>query len=384
MSKPRLLVLGPTPPPYSGPEICTAALLEAEPLTSAFVMDHVETSLRASNADRGRIDMVAVRGYFSFVSDVRQALAREPDVVYQMLGTNATGLIRDLTSIKMAARQGVPVVAQVRGGHFVSYYQKLRGWRRSAVAAGLGRLSRILVEGEAIRASFAGLVPLDRIDVVRHPVEVCSGRGPGHASEDPASPGPAPTATKLLFVGHRSVAKGWLDLLQVLDELDSREWHVTALGTRVPRERNVLMDIPKNAQAEIARLETRLADHLTLLGGEVVGDAKTRAFTEADVFVLPSYSEGLSVAVCEAMRAGLPVITTTVGALPEVVQDGIGGRLVSPGDHAALSTALKGLLGDEDLRIRMGKANEAVAADLFDTEAVAESYVRAFKEAMGA
>jgi glycosyltransferase involved in cell wall biosynthesis len=380
--KPSLLVIGPTPPPYSGPEICTAALLGAVALNSAFEIDHVETSLRATNADRGRLDLAAVRGYIRFVREVRRALDRKPDVVYQILGTNATGLVRDLTSIRMAAKRGIPVVAQVRGGHFAAYFRGLRGPAHSLVATGLGRLSRLLVEGEAIRASFEGIVPLDRIEVVRHAVPGFGpDLGPEFAPESPdTSHGSDSGATQILFVGHRSVAKGWLELLRALEELRTTDWHLTAMGTRLTKERNVFVaPIGEPApQSEIDDLEARLADRLTLLGGSVVGDAKAHAFSGADVFVLPSYSEGLSVAVCEAMRAGLPVITTTVGALPEVVQDGVGGCLVQPGDTAALGSALERLLGDAELRTHMGQTNRAVAADLFDTELVAESYVRAF------
>ena len=112
----------------------------------------------------------------------------------------------------------------------------------------------------------------------------------------------------------------------------------------------------------------------------MVGTAKARACADADLFVLPSYSEGLSVAVCEALRAGLPVITTRVGALPEVVREGVGGCLVSPGEVAALRDALRRLLGDSALRTRMGEANRQVAADWFDEERMAAAYVRIFRD----
>jgi glycosyltransferase involved in cell wall biosynthesis len=380
-SRPRLLVLGPTPPPYSGPEICTDALLKAGALTEAFEIEHIETSLRASNADRGRIDFAAVLGYLRFVRDVRRALGRKPAVVYQILGANPTSLVRDLTSIRMASRRAIPVVAQVRGGHFVRFFRDLPRSARTVILSGLGKLSRLLVEGESIRATFEGIMPLGKIEVVRHPVTDVTARfRPAQGME--ARP------TSILFVGHRSIAKGWLDLLRALDGLSARscearaggDWRLTAIGTRVTRERNVMLPSKPatNPQAEIDELEAAFAPRLDLLGGEVVDAAKARAFAEADLFVLPSYGEGLSVAVCEALRAGLPVITTTVGALPEVVRDGVGGCLVPPGNSAALRDALGRLLGDAALRARMGKANRKAAADWFDEEHVAADYARIF------
>ena len=73
-----------------------------------------------------------------------------------------------------------------------------------------------------------------------------------------------------------------------------------------------------------------------------------------DIFVLPSHSEGVSLALLEAMAAGLPVIATAVGGLPEVVQDGDNGLLIPPRDSAALAAALERLLTDPALVRRLG------------------------------
>jgi len=75
-----------------------------------------------------------------------------------------------------------------------------------------------------------------------------------------------------------------------------------------------------------------------------------------DVLVLNSRYEGLGLAVMEAMAAGLPVVATQVGGIPELVQPGVTGRLVAPADSAGLATALADLLADPDLRKRMGEA----------------------------
>ena len=73
-----------------------------------------------------------------------------------------------------------------------------------------------------------------------------------------------------------------------------------------------------------------------------------------DIFVLPSYSEGVSLALLEAMAAGLPVIATAVGGLPEVVEPNKTGLLIPPRDPNALAGALEQLLSDSALAHQLG------------------------------
>ncbi|MGC9398865.1 MAG: glycosyltransferase [Anaerolineae bacterium] len=87
-----------------------------------------------------------------------------------------------------------------------------------------------------------------------------------------------------------------------------------------------------------------------------------------DVFVLPSLWEGLPLALLEAMAAGLPVVATRVGGVPEVVVDGVTGLLVPPRDPHALADAILRLLRDPALRRRMGEAGRARVAAHFSVE----------------
>lgn len=88
----------------------------------------------------------------------------------------------------------------------------------------------------------------------------------------------------------------------------------------------------------------------------------------SDLVVLPSISEGLPITLVEAMALGRPVVTTAVGGIPEVVDDGMTARVVAPRDPEALAGAILELLADRTLANRMGAQASVVARERFSAE----------------
>lgn len=101
-----------------------------------------------------------------------------------------------------------------------------------------------------------------------------------------------------------------------------------------------------------------------------------------DVYVSAALSEGLPLGTIEAMAAGLPVVSTRVGGTPEVVQDGVTGLLVEPGDADALGTAMLELAGDPGKRGRFGVAGRARAVAGFTEERMIAQTAAVYREAL--
>jgi glycosyltransferase involved in cell wall biosynthesis len=132
-------------------------------------------------------------------------------------------------------------------------------------------------------------------------------------------------------------------------------------------------------QAGAAAKSLGLGERVELLGW--VGPAdKPHLLGTATVYALPSYHEGLPMSVLEAMAAGMPVVTTPVGGIPEAVTDGVEGFLIQPGDIDALRERLQRLLSDSELARRMGEAGRRKVESTFASSIVMPRLERMYVE----
>jgi glycosyltransferase involved in cell wall biosynthesis len=160
----------------------------------------------------------------------------------------------------------------------------------------------------------------------------------------------------ILFLGRIGNRKGVPQLGEALRRmLPIPGWRATIAG-------DGHVDIARQRSAEYG-LDDRLD-----IPGWVGPERVAELIAEADILALPSFSENLPVSVIEAMGAGLAVVTTPVGAVEDIVEDGVTGLLVPPGDVDALTEALTRLVGDKALRDRLGAAALAYHKDNLDLE----------------
>jgi glycosyltransferase involved in cell wall biosynthesis len=158
-------------------------------------------------------------------------------------------------------------------------------------------------------------------------------------------------ARRLVFMGQWLRAKGTRYLTEAFAAIAAGhpEVELTCLGTGADTA-TVLADF-----SEAARPRVRV---LSSLGREDVAHELARA----DLFLFPSLSEGFSGALIEAMASALPIVTTPVGAAPDLLQDGQNAMVVSTADAQALAAAAFAILDDPERRQRLGMAAQAVAS----------------------
>jgi len=174
---------------------------------------------------------------------------------------------------------------------------------------------------------------------------------------------------KLTFVGRLAAVKGLPVLFQALKTLSYQG---------VDFELDVIGDGPDRAALEVLAQRGALQGRINFLGYKSQSDV-AEFLTQSDVFVLPSFAEGLPVVLMEALAASVPVVATQIAGVSELVQDGVNGYLVSAGDETALADKLDVLMRNPKLRSKMGKSGAEIVAQEFDISKETSRLAQLFK-----
>lgn len=377
--KAKLLIIGPYPPPYSGPELGTKLLLESE-VSRVFRVRFLNTNVRKSNADKGKVGPRLFLAFFSFLGRLIWAMiAFRPHVTYHLVTATQIGWCgRDLWFVLICRIFRTKVIVHLRAGHLQHNMRRFHPVVRFCMRRLCASISMALVQAECLRGQFEGLVSPDRIRVLPNAVEtqlyppVCNGFRP-----------------LVLFLGHATKAKGYCDLVRsipmVADAVPDVRYVVAgsmhATRSNVCFEQTTGRPLIYENPFEVHRWisASPYARNYEYVG-VVTGNTKLKLLQEAALFVLPSYSEGFSRALLEAMAAGKAVICTPVGAHSEIVQEGVNGFLVCPGDDQAIAQRVLQLLTDSSLREKMGAFNAGYVREQFSVEKVAGRFIEHVSE----
>jgi glycosyltransferase involved in cell wall biosynthesis len=134
---------------------------------------------------------------------------------------------------------------------------------------------------------------------------------------------------------------------------------------------------PRLEQYRTLAEKLNVARHVRFLGF-VEHDEMPQHYAQADLFVLPSRRESFGLVLAEAMACGLPVVATTAGAIPEVVEDGVTGVLVPPDEPEALAEAINSLLSDRETRAAMGMKGRERVEKHFTWDKVAQRLIEGY------
>jgi glycosyltransferase involved in cell wall biosynthesis len=251
---------------------------------------------------------------------------------------------------RIAARlAGIPIISHIHAYRAFSQRPTVRTVQRLLDNATARLTAAIIAVSEALRTSLIEQgYPASRIWVIHNGVQVECLPTQEQCLEIRRELGFQPTDRLVAVIGRVSPAKGIRELVlaapQVLECVPSA--HFLVIGEDVESEGQ----FRRNLERQV--MELGINRHFHFLGHH---PNAARLMHALDLFVLPSWIEGLPITILEAMAAAKPVIATPVGGVPELVVDGETGILIPPQDVRALADAIIQLLENPELRTEMGQ-----------------------------
>jgi glycosyltransferase involved in cell wall biosynthesis len=342
--RPRLLVVGPLPPPFGGVQL-VIEMQRRSNLAREFALHVVDTSKRklrcAVESPNWKTPLYLMRDLARLV---RGLVRVRPEAVL-VHASSSLSLIRDWMFMITARLAGAKVICHYHGTVHARFPSgKTRGGRA------MGRLlmsaaHRVIVVSPTYQREMARAWKRDDVAWAPNMADVALFRG---TSPDTPSPWLAPGDRAVLFVGRLSAPKGIYDLFDAIPPVIERH----------PEARFVLLGVAESdAMEPVLRHEAErrgIAGRVAFLGSRD-GRDKAAAFVTSDMIVVPSWTEAFPLVIPEAMAAGLPIVATAVGAIPDFVKDGEDGFLVAPKNPPELADRICRLLDDEVLRRRIGE-----------------------------
>jgi glycosyltransferase involved in cell wall biosynthesis len=336
-------VVGPLPPPLGGVQLMVQMQLRSS-LAREFELHSVDTSKRRL---RWAVERPTWRTPFYFARDftrlVRALIRVRPAAVLLHAAAGAS-FLRDWLLMLTARLAGAKVVCHYHGTLHASFPSAETPAGRAIGRFLMSAAHRIVVlgptyqreMGRAWRRDLVWAPNTADIDLFRR------------LPADTPAPWLVPGERAVLFVGRLSTPKGIYDLFDAIPEVIRRH----------PGARFVLAGVAESdAMEPVLRAEAErrgIAARVTFLGS-LEGRDKAAAYAASQLIVVPSWTEGFPLVIPEAMAAGLPVIASAVGAIPDFVKDGEDGFLVAPRAPQELADRVCRLLADEELRLRISR-----------------------------
>jgi glycosyltransferase involved in cell wall biosynthesis len=369
--KPTLLIVGPTPPPAQGVSVFTETLL-ASSLREVFRLLHLDTSdRRPSLTNLGRLDLrnVALALYhgwkFQWI-----LLRHHPALIYLPISETNLGFLRDCLFLIPARLFRYRIVVQMHGGHLDTLYANTNPLLKWLMRFCLKRVDRAVILGEVFRGKLSGLVLPEKVRVV--PIGIsseifevarCNIRTPRNGKRT------------VLYLGSLLESKGLMDLLRAVPLVLQKRKDVQFLfvGDK---------SFPDARVAQQWAQEHGVARYVEFVGTKL-GPEKVEALLGADTFAFPTWYplEGQPIVLLEAMSAGLPILTTRHATIPEMLGEE-GAVYVNKHDPEDIAAKLCLLLGNDELRARMGHGNQERFLEFHTVERFAQNMRHVFEEAL--
>jgi glycosyltransferase involved in cell wall biosynthesis len=320
-----------------------------------------------SYSGRSRIlDMLLFAGAFFRV--LWASLFSVNPIFHIHMASNGSYLRKSILA-RICLARGHRLILHIHGAMFDQFMERAGSEKKKKIITLLNKANRVIVLSGSWFSFFEKYVPGERLRVIYNPSSTYSS-GQNRAYKTGNVQAGGSTLMKVLFMGRFGQRKGAYDLIRAAAKL---------------REVPFMLDMYGDGEIEKVRelVEKENLKEKVSINGWVPHSKIWEIYENADVMALPSYAEGLPMSLLEAVGEGLPVVSTRVGGIPEVVEDGRNGFLIEPGDVEALADRLRRLVTSPEMAERMGRESLNIAREKFSTDRIGQELQQLYQELEG-
>ena len=349
LKKISILVSGPLPPPLGGMETYCQDYLNTD-IPRDFNITFCRCILIKQMPEaKGSLGLFlrCLNRVLTLVVWLFMLIVKQPDIVHVHTNSGAGFYARGLMTL-WAKKFGAKAILHMHGAEFKEFYNAMTPARKKRTKRFLTANSILVVLSKEWQQFFVSIgIPPEKIIVKTNSVFL------------PVLSEKSKTTERLtvLYLSRFEKRKGVYEIVDAIKNYpELRE-----------KFRFVIAGPMTDSFEDIKTLVESLGfSGFVEMPGPLVGKDKDKAYRNADIYLLQSFAEGMPIGLLEAMSYGLACITTPVGGIPDVVQNGQNGLLIEPGDTYALAGAIESLLKNEDVRIRIGREARATIAQKYN------------------
>jgi glycosyltransferase involved in cell wall biosynthesis len=366
----KVLMVGPVPPQVGGMETFIYDLLNSS-LKNHYKIVHLNTSkplikrrpifkaptgYAASFKRNILITAISYSYSFFFILKFIAILLRKHICIVHLHTIAYTSFWEKCPYILLAKLFRIRIVMHVHAPQFHDFYYGSNRMIRRLIRYFFSRCDAVVVLSDSWQKFFREFVDEKLLHIVPNGIDL--------AQYQPLEKYQEPT---VVYLGELSQRKGIYDLLRAAVIIQS---HGLAVRYHIigPGEIDIATEVAQRLSID---------NDMVFLGPKT-GYEKSQLLGQSWLLVLPSYAEGLPIAVLEGMACGLPIVSTTVGGIPELIKNDVNGYLVKPGDVRELSDCIVKILNDRGLREQLCKNNIRDAGN-FSIEICAERVDNIYK-----
>ncbi len=288
-------------------------------LEQLYEIRYVESYCDGSKAKKA---IKALKAYVEFYKTLKRF---KPELVH-IHSSFGPSFYRLIPFLLMAKHKGIPVLDHCHGADFDSFYRNATEKKKRLIKNIFGRFDKMIVLSDEWKTTMSVVLPSDKLVVVSNYCKPISEEQVEKLIEKRFE------NRQILFLGEIGARKGGYDFADIIkntvEKVQDAKFLICGSGSNED-ENNIKTQI-----------RDKKIDSNTEFLGWVRGNTKEKCLNESSLFMLPSYQEGLPMSILDAMAYGLPIVSTNVGGIPQLVESGKSGYLFNPGDSVSIADGI--------------------------------------------